>query len=94
MFRMNKQRIKFKYLMGLWKSLPTYPSKEDLEYEISIYLLKEGRNSSEFSIQTLNSVYGSKWESLPQGELIKSLIEKGEIRETKKSTPSKKWYTF
>lgn len=80
--------------MGLWKSLPSYPNKEDLEYEISFFLLKEGRSNSEFSIQTLNSIYGSKWESLPQGRLIKDLMEKGEIKETKKSTPSKKWYTF
>jgi hypothetical protein len=91
---MNKQKIKFKYLMGLWKSLPHYPTKEDVKYEISIFLVKEGRSSSEFSSQTLNSVYGSKWEALPQGQVIKSMIESGEILETKKSTPSKKWYTF
>ena len=80
--------------MGLWKSLPTYPTKEDLEHEISIYLLKEGKPNLEFSTQNLNSIYGSKWESSPHGELIKNLIEKGEIKETKKSTPSRKWYTF
>jgi hypothetical protein len=91
---MNKQKIKFKYLMGLWKSLPSYPTKEDVKYEISIFLLKEGRSNSEFSSQTLNSVYGSKWDTLPQGQVIKSMIESGEISETKKSTPSKKWYTF
>jgi hypothetical protein len=80
--------------MGLWKSLPSYPTKEDVKYEISIFLLKEGRSNSEFSSQTLNSVYGSKWDTLPQGQVIKSMIESGEISETKKSTPSKKWYTF
>jgi len=80
--------------MGLWKSLSSYPTKEDVKYEISIFLLKEGRSNSEFSSQTLNSVYGSKWETLPQGQIIKSMIENGEILETKKSTPSKKWYTF
>ena len=58
--------------MGLWKTLPNYPTKEDVQYEISVFLLKEGRSGSEFSIQTLNSIYGTKWEILPQGELIKS----------------------
>ena len=27
---MNKDQIKFKYILGLWKSLPTYPTNEDL----------------------------------------------------------------
>ena len=89
---MNKAKIKFKYLMGLWKSLPEYPTKEDIVYEISVYLLKDGRNNGEFSHQTLNSIFGSKWETSKHGDIIKSMIDCGDFTETKKSTPAKKWY--
>lgn len=78
--------------MGLWKTLPDYPTKEDIIYEISVYLLKDGRTNGEFSVQTLNSIFGARWESSKHGEIIQSLIESGDFTETKKSSPAKKWY--
>ena len=78
--------------MGLWKTMPGYPTKEDVIYEISSYLLKDGRSNGEFSFQTFNSIYGTKWEETSQGSLIKAMMESGEISESKKSTASKKWF--
>lgn len=78
--------------MGLWKTMPGYPTKEDVVYEIASYLLKDGRSNGEFSLQTFNSIYGSKWEETSHGSLIKEMMETGEITETKKSTASKRWF--
>jgi hypothetical protein len=89
---MNKNKIKFKYLLNVWKFLPEYPTKEDLIYEISVYLIKDGRSNGEFSIQTFNSIFGSSWEKNKQGEIIKCMIEDGDLIESSKSTAAKKWY--
>jgi hypothetical protein len=78
--------------MGVWKTLPHYPTQEDVIYEISIFLLKEGKSNGDFSQQNLNSIFGTRWEDTKHGELIKNMIENGIIEETKKSNPSKKWY--
>jgi hypothetical protein len=89
---MEKNNIKFKYLMGVWKTLPNYPTKEDIIYEISLYLLKDKRPNGEFSPQTFNSIFGSRWERDSHGQIIKKMIEDGDFIETKKSTASKIWY--
>ena len=78
--------------MGVWKNLSNYPSKEDIVYEISLYLLKDKRPNGEFSSQTLNSIFGSKWEGESHGQVIKKMIADGDFIETKKITASKIWY--
>ena len=78
--------------MGVWKTLPDYPTKEDIVYEISLYLLKDKRPNGEVSPQTFNSIFGSRWESESHGDIIKKMIEDGDFIETKKSTASKIWY--
>jgi len=40
---MNRGRIKFKYLLSVWKTMPDYPTQEDVVYELSLYLIKDGR---------------------------------------------------
>jgi hypothetical protein len=89
---MNRNKIKFKYLLGVWKTLPEYPTSDDIVYELSLYLLKDGRPHGEFSIQTLRSVFGPSWETNKHGEIIKKMIDAGDFEETKKSSASKKWY--
>ena len=89
---MNKNKIKFKYLLNIWKSLPNYPTKEDLVYEIEIFLIKDGRPNGDFSNQTFKSVFGSSWEKTKHGEVIKSMIEDKDFIESEKSSDSKKWY--
>jgi len=89
---MNKNKVKFKYILGLWKSLPEYPTKEDIIYEITIYLIKDSKPNGEFSTQTFNSIFGSNWEKTKHGEAIKSMIEEGYFEEINKNTGTKKWY--
>ena len=89
---MNKNKIKFKYILNLWKLLPDYPTKEDIIYEMSVYLIKDGRPNGDFSQQTFNSAFGSTWEKTKHGEVIRSMIEEGDFTEIDKSTGTKKWY--
>jgi hypothetical protein len=78
---MNRTRIKFKYLMNLWKTLPHYPTKEDVVYELSVYLLKDGRPNGEFTSQTFNSAFGNGWQETKHGSLIETMIKDGDFIE-------------
>ena len=78
--------------MNLWRSLSDYPTKMDVIYELSVYLMKDGRPNGEFSHQTFNSAFGSEWESSKHSEIIGELIKTGEFEETSKSVAGKKWY--
>ena len=72
--RMNRNKIKIKYLMNLWKSLPNYPTPEDVIWELSYYLIKDGRPNGEFTLQTFNSAFGSDWKETKHGEIIQQMI--------------------
>jgi hypothetical protein len=89
---MNKNKIKFKYLLNVWKSLPEYPTKEDVAYEISVYLIKDGRSNGDISMQTFNSIFGSTWEKTNHGDVIRAMISEKDLVESERSTPSKKWF--
>lgn len=89
---MNKNKVKFKYLLNVWKSLPGYPTREDVIYEISVYLIKDGRPNGDVSHQTFNSIFGSGWDKNKHGEVIRQMISEGDLIESEKSTPSKKWF--
>ena len=89
---MNKNKIQYKYLMNLWKTFPDYPTQQDVIYELSVYLIKDGRPNGEFSHQTFNSAFGGEWEKTNHKRVIESLIDQGKFQETSKSSGSKKWY--
>jgi hypothetical protein len=72
---MNRNKIKFKYLMNLWKSLPEYPTEEDIVYELSSYLIRDGRPNGEFTMQTFNSVFGPDWKETKHGEIVQKMIQ-------------------
>ena len=63
--------------MGIWKELSSYPTEEDVIFELNNYLVRDGRPQGEFSEQTFNSFLGSGWEDRKHGEIISSLIERG-----------------
>jgi hypothetical protein len=87
---MEKNKLKMKYHMGIWKELPSYPCEEDVIFELNSYLVRDGRPQGEFSDQTFNSFFPAGWEGKKQGEVVKSLIEKGifEKQKTKKDGTS------
>lgn len=78
---MNRNKVKFKYLMNLWKSLPEYPTKDDIIYELSVYLVKDGRPGGEFTLQTFNSAFGQDWSKTKHGEVIENMITSGDFVE-------------
>ena len=89
---MNRNKVKFKYLMNLWKTLPDYPTKEDVVYELSVYLAKDGRPNGEFTRQTFNSAFGSEWGESTHGDVIESMINDGDFIETGSGKGSKTKY--
>jgi len=40
---MDKNKLKMKYHMGIWKELPAYPTEEDVVFELNSYLVRDGR---------------------------------------------------
>jgi hypothetical protein len=52
---MTQENIAVKYTMGIHKSLPIYPTKMDVLFEIYSHLFKNSK--TEFSEQTLNSIW-------------------------------------
>lgn len=78
--------------MGIWKQLPNYPTTEDVIYEITVYLAKDGRPNGEFTFQTLNSVFGKGWEKTRAYELVNEMILQGSISPSGKKDKGKDWY--
>lgn len=72
--------------------MPAYPTKEDVAYEITVYLIKDGRSNGDISMQTFNSIYGSSWEKTKHGLVIKEMMEDKDLVESEKSSSSKKWF--
>jgi hypothetical protein len=89
---MEKNKLKMKYLLGIWKDLPEYPTKEDVIYELNSYLIKDGRPDGEFSDQTFNSFLPQGWEEMKQGGIIENLIETGIFEKTERTVGNKNWY--
>lgn len=77
--------------MNLWKTLPQYPSKEDIIYELSVYLLKDGRPNGEFTFQTFNSAFGSGWQETKHGSQIETIIKDGDFVEVGVYSGNKKY---
>jgi len=89
---MDKNKIKMKYHMGVWKELPEYPTREDIIYELNLYLLKDGRPDGDFTEQTFNSFLPSGWNSTNHGRMVKEMIDSGEFEKTERNSAGKIWY--
>jgi len=76
--------------MNVWKSLSGYPTIEDISYEISSYLYKEGKE--DFSFSTLNSLYGKDWKETKHFSLVEDMIESKLIEKTEKKLGGNDWY--
>lgn len=68
--------------MNLWKSMSSYPTQEDLVYELCSYLEKDGRPGGEFTLQTFNSIWGSKWMETKHYELVQQMLNDGFFTES------------
>ena len=78
--------------MNLWRTMPDYPTQEDVIYELNVYLMKDGRPNGSFSLQTLKAPLGPNWEETKFKQIVDEMIETGEFEvDTKKVSP-KVWY--
>ena len=89
---MDPRNVEFKYSMNLWKTLPGYPTSRDVIYEISSYLVKDGRPNGEFTEQTFNSIFGKDWESTEVGYVVKKMMSSGDLEKSERNTSGKDWY--
>ena len=95
---MNQELTPVKYLLGMWKTMPGYPTKLDTLYEIYNFLYKNEKK--EFSEQTLNGIwYDEKgvanWKGTRRELWVKELISDGAIvvsRTEQFKGEDKDWY--
>jgi hypothetical protein len=84
---MTQDNVPVKYTLGIWKSLPVYPTKLDVLYEIYAFMFKSGK--TEFSEQTLNSLWldakgVGNWKGTKYEHFFIELRKDSTIKEIKK----------
>jgi hypothetical protein len=94
---MEKTKIKLKYSMNLWKSLPQYPTAEDVLYDIQLYLIKEKKK--EFSNTSMNYVWdvlgSTAWIDTKFQERFEELITNGFINKIEKNfNDDRQWFVI
>lgn len=92
---MTQENIPIKYTLGMWKSLPAYPTKLDVLYEIYNYNFKNGK--AEFSELTLNAFWFDdkgvgNWRGTRKETWFNDLVKDGTIKESRKDKSDKVWY--
>lgn len=92
---LNKNRLPVKYLVGVWKTLPGYPTKEDVLYELANYIQRKVKGG-EFSEQTFNGIWCDQsgvanWKNTQIEKHLNSMISGGTFEKTKDSG-DKIWY--
>jgi hypothetical protein len=74
---MLTENTPIKYHLGMWKSLPGYPTSSDFLFEVTSYLEKNSR-TGEFTEQTFNAAIGPKWRDTHE-RVFGELLESGDI---------------
>jgi len=87
---MNKNQLKMKYLMGLWKTLPNYPTAEDVFFELQTHLQKSGQSEGDLAASDFKSLWGSGWAGSPQFNRVSELVSQGLL--SQQGTPAKPKY--
>lgn len=94
---MTQENIPIKYTLNMWKSLPGYPTKLDVLYEIYNYVHKNEKK--EFSELTLNAFWFDdkgvgNWRGTKKETYVNELMKEGTIKETRKDKSEKSWYVI
>lgn len=84
-----------KYLVGVWKTLPGYPTREDVQYEIMQHMRR--KRMSDFSEQTLNGVWYDQagvacWRGTEHERLVLEMMEDGTFGRVRIDQAGKQWY--
>jgi len=93
---MNKDKLPVKYQINIWKTLPNYPTREDVLFELYMYISK--KKSDEFSEQTLNGIWYdaggvANWKGTAHESRINEMMTDGtfgKVRTEEKS--GKSWF--
>lgn len=89
---MNKNKLKVKWLLGIYKVLPNYPSQEDILFDLVEFLYQKDQIKDSFTKSIFKLIYNKQYSSLQEkidiafNELLELEILK--IHETK----NKEWY--
>lgn len=93
---MDKDKIPVKYSMSIWKTLPKYPTREDVLYELMLYMEKN-LSGGEFSEQTFNGIWYDhlltepNWKGTKIEERLNEMFSDGTFEHTK-DKGDKAWY--
>lgn len=94
---MDKKKLPIKYQIGIWKTLPNYPTKNDILYELQVHVSK--MKTGEFSEQTFNGIWYDEggvanWRGTKIEAHLESIINDSAIVEQTKcdEKTGKQWY--
>lgn len=93
---MNKDKLPVKYLISIWKTLPGYPTREDVLFEVHQYISK--KTSDEFSEQTLNGIWYdtggvANWRGTMYETRINEMMSDGTFEKTRtEEKTGKDWF--
>jgi len=89
---MNKNKLKVKWLLGIYKVLPNYPTQEDILFDLVEFLYQKDQINDSFTISIFKLIYNKQYSGLQAkidiafNELLDLEILK--VHETK----NKEWY--
>jgi len=91
---MNKDRLPIKYHVGVWKTLPKYPNRMDVLYEVYSYMSRKGMDK--FSELTLNGIWNDQdgvanWRGGPIEAVVDELFSNGTFEKIDDES-DKNWY--
>ena len=93
---MNKDKLPIKYSLSIWKSLPKYPTREDVLYELSLYMEKN-LSGGEFSEQTFNGIWydhqntAPNWKGTKIEDRLNEMFKDGTFKKTR-TQGDKTWF--
>jgi len=81
---MDVAKVPVKYSLGLWKTLPSYPTRQDVIYEIHVWMTKNER--IDFTEQNMNWVFDVNgqptWVGTKIEEHFRGMINDGTIKKS------------
>lgn len=90
-----KDMLPIKYLVGVWKTLPGYPTSEDVLYEICHYMNRKGM--TDFSELTFNGIWYdttgvANWKGTDVEARLNEMMSDGTFLVNRTDANGKNWY--
>ena len=93
---MDNNKLPIKYQISIWKTLPAYPTRADVLFELYTYIGK--KSTDEFSEQTLNGIWCdatgvANWRGTIFETRINDMMNDGTFEKTRTEEKSgKDWF--